>query len=131
MFTLAQIEGVQSKIKSAADFPYYVQDLKTLGVLVFETMVLDSSTIFHGADSFQVVSQPRYDALDVAANSNKEQFVHSLKIHQQGETDYLTFCRHCVECGIEKWVVDTNQLTCIYFDKAGNEILVEHIPSPV
>jgi uncharacterized protein YbcV (DUF1398 family) len=32
------------------------------------------------------------------------------------------------ETGIEKWEICMDKMTCIYFDKAGNEILVEAIP---
>ena len=64
----------------------------------------------------------------VAHSSDKTKFKHYLKIHQQGETDYLTFCKHCAETGIEKWIVCLDKMTCTYYDKAGNEILVEEIP---
>jgi len=54
---------------------------------------------------------------------NKELFINQLKRHQRGETDYIKFCEDCAQTGIEKWIVDLNQFTCIYYDKAGNEIL--------
>jgi uncharacterized protein YbcV (DUF1398 family) len=66
--------------------------------------------------------------LNIADASNKTAFEHYLKIHQQGETDYFTFCSHCAETGIEKWFVSIDQMTCTYYDKAGNQILVEQIP---
>ena len=53
-----------------------------------------------------------------------------LKEHQQGKTDYFTFCKSCAETGIEKWVVSLIDMTCIYYDKIGNKILVEQIPQP-
>jgi uncharacterized protein YbcV (DUF1398 family) len=67
--------------------------------------------------------------MDIAKNSDKDQFVEYLKIHQKGETDYFTFCKHCAETGIEKWIVRLDDMTCIYYDKAGNEILVEIVPT--
>jgi uncharacterized protein YbcV (DUF1398 family) len=33
-----------------------------------------------------------------------------------------------VETGVEKWFVGLDKMTCIYYDKIGNEILVEQIP---
>ena len=51
-----------------------------------------------------------------------------LKEHQQGKTDYLTFIGLCAKLGIEKWEVYMDKMTCTYYDKAGNEILVEQIP---
>lgn len=52
-----------------------------------------------------------------------------LKLHQQGKTDYFTFCKDCAEAGIEKWKVDLNQMTCTYYDQSDHEILVEEIPN--
>ena len=57
-----------------------------------------------------------------------QKFVQQLKAHQRGETDYYTFCKDCAENGVEKWVVCLEKMTCIYYDTAGNEVLVEKIP---
>lgn len=57
-----------------------------------------------------------------------KKFKHYLKIHQQGQMDYATFCKHCAETGVEKWIVNLNIMTCTYYGKDGNELLVEHIP---
>ncbi len=56
-------------------------------------------------------------------------FKQYLKIHQQGQTDYLTFCKHSAETGVEKWTVDLLEMTCTYYDKAGNIMLMEEIPA--
>ncbi len=129
MFTLEQIESAHQQVKSGADFPKYIQELKKLGVLAFETWVYDSHTEYFGKDGFQVESSPKYENLTIAALSDKERFVEYLKNHQNGETDYLTFCKHCAATGIEKWTVNLEDMTCVYYDKSGNEILVEIIPA--
>ena len=66
--------------------------------------------------------------MDIARLTDKARFQHYLKIHQQGETDYLTFCKHCAETGVEKWFVCLDEMTCTCYDKGGSEILVEQIP---
>lgn len=129
MFTVAQIKEAHSKVKSGADFPKYIQEIKSLGVAAFETWVNDSHTDYSGNNNFRTSSKPMYDKLIVNTESNRTQFLHSLKIHQQGETDYLTFCQHCADAGIEKWIVDLAKMTCTYFDLKGNEVLVEEIPN--
>lgn len=128
MFTVAQIEGAHSKVKSGADFPIYIQEIKGLGVKNFTTWVKDSHTEYFGENDFQTKSQPKYDDLEINETVNADQFKKQLKIHQQGGTDYMQFCKDCAENGVEKWIVDLDQFTCIYFDKAGNEILTEEIP---
>lgn len=128
MFAVEQIESAHSKVKSGADFPNYIKEIKELGVKSFETWVKDSHTKYFGENSFSTTSEPQYEDLVIADDSDKEKFVQQLKSHQKGETDYMTFCEHCAETGIEKWIVDLDNFTCIYYDKAGNEILTEEIP---
>jgi uncharacterized protein YbcV (DUF1398 family) len=64
----------------------------------------------------------------IAHSADKTTFKHHLKIHQQGEKDYLTFYKQCAETGIGHWFVCLDKMTCTYYDNAGNEILVEQIP---
>lgn len=116
-------------MKSGADFPRYIQEIKEMGVLSFETWVKDSHTEYYGANKYHTSSAAQYEKLEISTNTNKELFVKQLKAHQQGQTDYYTFCKDCAETGIEKWIVDLEQMTCIYYDKAGKEILMEQIPS--
>jgi uncharacterized protein YbcV (DUF1398 family) len=129
MFTEKQIKDAHAKVQSGADFPNYIQEIKKLGVISFETWVKDSHTEYFGKDDFSTTSDSQYSALHIAETSNKKEFVDRLKIHQKGEADYVTFCKDCAENGIEKWVVDLHAMTCIYYDKTDNEILVEQIPS--
>lgn len=131
MFTVEQIEQAHQKVKSGADFPKYIQEIKQLGVAGFETWVKDSHTEYFGANSYQTQSNPQYDELTIAEKSDKTKFVDYLKKHQRGETNYYAFCTHCAETGIEKWIVDLEKLTCTYYDKVGNEILVEQIPGEI
>ena len=128
MFTVDQIEQAHSKVKSGADFPKYIQEIKALGVVAFETWVNDSHTEYFGENNFRTASKPKYAELIISENSDGENFKGRLKEHQQGKTDYFTFCKDCAESGIEKWIVNLHHMTCIYYDKIGTEILVEQIP---
>jgi len=128
MFTLEQIDLAHEKVKSGADFPTYIQEIKQMGVTAYETWVNDSHTEYLGRNDYQTKSLPNYEKLTIADSSNSEKFRQYLKIHQHGETNYVTFCKQCAETGIEKWFVSLDEMTCTYYDKAGNEILVEKIP---
>ncbi len=130
MFTVEQIKTAHSKVKSGADFPIYIQEIKKLGVTAFETWVIDSHTEYFGRDEYHTKSERKYDNLVISNNSDKEKFIYYLKIHQEGKTDYFDFCKHCAETGIEKWFVSLDEMACTYYDRAGNEILVENIPLP-
>ena len=131
MFTTEQIKAAHSKVKSGADFPLYIQDLKSLGVTHYETFVSDGHTDYFGANDYKASSTAKYDVLTIAEPSNAKQFKEDLIAHQQGKTDYLTFCNDCAKSGILKWAVSMDKMTCTYYDKAGNEILVEQIPQRI
>ena len=127
MFTVEQIEAAHSKVKSGADFPAYIQDIKKLGVTFYETFVLDGHTDYYGANDFKTTSPAKYGAFTITETSNADHFKADLKKHQQGKTDYLRFIEMCARFGIEKWQVCMEKMTCTYYDKAGNVILVEEI----
>ena len=123
MFTLDQIKAVHSKVKSGDDFPQYIKDLIELGVTSYHTFVIDSHAEYFGKDGYHIQSDAKYSLLRVAEKSDSETFINRLKIHQQGQTDYMTFCNDSANNGVEKWIVNTERMTCTYYDKSGNTIL--------
>jgi uncharacterized protein YbcV (DUF1398 family) len=128
MFTLQQIKKAHLKVKTGADFPNYIKEIAALGVTNYETFVSDGHTDYFGADAYKITSASTYETLAVAQKSKIEQFQSDLKSHQQGETDYPTFCICAAMSGVEKWAVYMEKKTCTYYDKAGNELMVEQIP---
>ncbi len=128
MFTDEQIKEAHIKVKSGADFPTYIQDLKKLGVTYYETFVADGHTDYYGANDYKTTSPAKYEALAIAETSDEEQFKADLKAHQGGKTDYPTFCNDAAKSGVKKWAVCMDEMTCTYFDKSGSKILVEEIP---
>lgn len=129
MFTVEQIEAAHSKVKSGADFPAYIKEIKQLGVTYYETLVSYGHTNFFGVSNYKTSSPAKYDVSKIAETSQADQFKLDLIAHQQGKTDFLTFCNDCAKSGIEKWAVSMDKMTCTYYDKAGNEILVENVPT--
>ena len=128
MFTVEQIDKAHEKVKSGADFPNYIQEIKQMGVTAYETWVNDSHTEYFGKNVYQIKSRPKYENLTIADSSNSEKFIQYLKNHQHGETNYMTFCIQSAETGIEKWIVSLDEMTCTYYDKVGTKILEEQIP---
>jgi uncharacterized protein YbcV (DUF1398 family) len=128
MFTIEQIKAAHSKVKSGADFPTYIRELKQLGVTTYEVFVTDGSTNYSGKNSYKTAAPAKYEKLPIVPKTDAVQFMADLKVHQQGKTNYMTFCADCAKSGIEKWVVNLDKMTCTYYDQAGKEILKEEIP---
>lgn len=127
-FTVEQLKAAHSKVKSGADFPAYIKEIKAMGVTHYETYVNDGHINYYGAYNYTAKVPAKYETLTIAENANMEVFKAELLAHQQGKTDFLTFIKMCAETGIEKWEICMDKMTCTYFDKTGNEILVEKIP---
>ncbi|WP_343689938.1 DUF1398 family protein [Chitinophaga sp.] len=105
MFTLQEIKNAHAKVKSGADFPQFIRDLKGLGVVGFETYVSDGHTGYYSEHGETVISEEKYGFLEVKKVSSLEEFKEGLREHQEGKSDYMGFCRMCAETGVEKWVV--------------------------
>lgn len=127
-FTIDQIKEAHGKVKSGVDFPAYIKDIRGLGVTRYETYVADGHTDYHGNNNNTLEAPPKYDLLLVADVIDRERFKNELKAHQQGKTDFPTFIKMCATVGIEKWQIRVDKMTCTYYDKKENEILVEKIP---
>ena len=128
-FTIEEIISEHKKVKSGADFPGYIQAIKNKGVSHYITYVKNGSTEYFDSENQSANTGSKYEDLSVSENLNEENFKTRLKLHQQGGTDYPTFCNDCAENGVEGWKMDLNEMTCTYFDKAGNDILEEKVPS--
>jgi uncharacterized protein YbcV (DUF1398 family) len=127
-FTAEQIKTAHSKVKSGADFPAYIQEIKGLGVTHYETYVADGHIDYHGGNDHTAKVPAKYALLTIADSPDYEKFKSELMAHQQGRSDFLTFIKMCATFGIEKWAICMDKMTCTYYDKRGNEILVEEIP---
>ncbi|WP_028980195.1 DUF1398 domain-containing protein [Sporocytophaga myxococcoides] len=128
MFTVEEIKAAHSKVKSGADFPSFIREIKNLGVTFYETYVRDGHTDYFGSKDYKTSSGARYEALIIKEDCEAEEFKAALKAHQNGKTDYPTFISMSAKLGIEKWAVCMDKMTCTYFDKKGKEVLIEEIP---
>lgn len=129
MLSLERIQEAHTHVKSGKDFPAYIQSLKDMGVTAYEKFVSDGRVHFYGVDNISVVQPAEYPLLDINASIDIAGFKEGLIAHQKGDTDYPTFIKLCAEKGIEKWIVSLNDMTCVYIDVSGLEILKEYIPS--
>ncbi len=130
MFTIEQIHQAHGKVKSGANFPNYIKNIKMLGVTYYETFVYDGHTNYYDISGTMISSAPKYTTVKVAdvSDCDIKTFTHELKQHQQGKTNFMEFIEMCSKTGIYKWVVDITKMTCTYYNKEEIEILVEQIP---
>ena len=97
-------------------------------MIYYEVSLRDGQVEYYGVDNFSIATFTGCGPLDISSILDVEQFRSDLKNHQNGNTDYLTFCDDSAKSGIEKWIVTMDSMICTYYDIHHNEILVEKIP---
>ncbi len=127
-FTLEQIKAAHAKVKSGADFPSYIKEIKALGVIAYEHFVTNGRIDYFGNNGYAISSDPKWEKKEIAETGNTEQLTTALKTHQAGKSSYLIFCHESAAAGVEKWVVALNAMTCTYYDLQGTELVIETIP---
>ena len=127
MFTLEQINEIHDRLGRAESLAQYVQALNAIGIETYDSYLLDGHSEYFGKNGYRVVSPPVHEMLTIADTSDREQFLKHLNLHNQGKTSYLEMSKGLADSGIEKWTVDTKNMTMAFYDKSGNEMLVETI----
>lgn len=128
MFTLDQLHEARSRVKSGADFPALVQTFIRLGVRRYTTWLTDGHSDYDGED--RSLSSPSAHApLPISSRLDRSHFLACVKRHQQGGTDYATICNEARACGVQRWVVDMEAMTCTYFTPTDEVVLEERIPA--
>lgn len=127
-FTLQQIKDTHAKVKSGADFPQYAADLKDLGMTGYTIDIRVGKTTYTDIDGAILSTESVYDTVPLDEKVDQERFMERLKLHQEGGTDYPTFCNDCMENGVAGWTLDFGEMTCYYFDGKGDGVVVEIIP---
>ena len=98
MFSIEEIKAAESKIKTGADFPQFIKEIKALGVVKNDVYVANGLSVYFNSDDYSVQASPdEYPELVINSESSAEKLEHALKIHQRGETDYFTFCKQAAD----------------------------------
>lgn len=128
MFTVEQIKAAHGKVKSGADFPNYVQEIKALGLIRYEYIVADGCTVYYGNNNYTTEAPPIYPEKRINPISSASTIEQVIRQHQQGKSDFLTFCQLSADAGVHHWEVNTQTMLCTYFDIDNKPMLAEPIP---
>ena len=125
MFTIKQINDLHDRLGNMESLPDYLRALNAIGVALFESYVCDGHSQFFSSDGRSLVSDAAHELLTIADVADPVGVIEHLAQHERGETDYLTMSVGLAASGVEKWTMDTNDLTVTYLDKQGNTLLLE------
>ena len=127
MFTLGQINNIHHRLGKQQTLHGYLRALNAIGIVKADSYLTDGHSEYFGVDGQKLIGPAAHQEFSIAGKSNREDFLKHLSLHEQGKTSYLEMSRGLAGSGIEKWSFDTSKMTIAYYDKAGNELLVESI----
>jgi uncharacterized protein YbcV (DUF1398 family) len=127
VFTIEQINEIHERLGKQTTLPKYLLALNAIGIDKYNSFVTDGHSEYFGKDDYKVISQAAHKKINICNESDKQAFLDHLRLHEHGKTSYIEMSQGLADSGIERWVFDTNNMTLIYYDVEGLEMLVEKI----
>ncbi|HCY8359358.1 TPA: DUF1398 family protein [Staphylococcus aureus] len=126
-FTLSEIQQAHQQF-TGVDFPKLFKAFKDMVMTYNIVNIQDGTATYVHQSEDDIVTLSVKSNHPVAPSSNQSIVQDVLTRHQQGQTDFETFCNEMAEAGIYKWHIDIQAGTCTYIDLKEQAIISELIP---
>ncbi|HDC6346551.1 TPA: DUF1398 family protein [Staphylococcus aureus] len=126
-FTLSAIQQAHQQF-TGVDFPKLFKAFKDMGMTYNIVNIQDGTATYVHQSEDDIVTSSVKSNHPVAQKSNKTIVQDVSTRHQQGQTDFETFCDEMAEAGIYKWHIDIQAGTCTYIDLQDQAVISELIP---
>lgn len=127
-FTEQDIRAIYAQVRTGADFPRLIQDLKRLGIVSYDHLLETGANVFHGKAGQSLSLSNMGPSVPVSDQPNAGLLKKYISEHQRGLSNYPQICAQAGQVGVQKWTSDLQAMTCTYFDKSGGTMIVEPIP---
>lgn len=126
-FSLSAIEQAHQQY-TGVDFPKLFTAFKDMG-MTYNTVNIQQgiATYIHPTEQ-DIITESVKTRFEIKDSADIATVQDVLTRHQQGQTDFPTFCDEMAQAGIYKWLIDINQGTCTYLDLQDHPIISEQIP---
>lgn len=126
-FKLSAIQQAHQQF-TGVDFPKLFMAFKDMGMTYNIVNIQDGTATYVHQSEDDIVTSSVKSNHPVAPSSNQSIVQDVLTRHQQGQTDFETFCDEMAQAGIYKWHIDIQAGTCTYIDLQEQAIISELIP---
>ena len=126
-FKLSAIQQAHQQF-TGVDFPKLFKAFKDMGMTYNIVNIQDGTATYVHQSEDNIVTSSVKSNHPVAPSSNQSIVQDVLTRHQQGQTDFETFCDEMAQAGIYKWHIDIQAGTCTYIDLQEQAIISELIP---
>ncbi|HEI1464403.1 TPA: DUF1398 family protein [Staphylococcus aureus] len=126
-FKLSAIQQAHQQF-TGVDFPKLFKAFKDMGMTYNIVNIQDGTATYVHQSEDDIVTSSVKSNHPVAPSSNQSIVQDVLTRHQQGQTDFETFCDEMAQAAIYKWHIDIQAGTCTYIDLQEQAIISELIP---
>ncbi|MCG6473449.1 hypothetical protein ATC81_01275 [Staphylococcus aureus] len=126
-FKLSAIQQAHQQF-TGVDFPKLFKAFKDMGMTYNIVNIQDGTATYVHQSEDDIVTSSVKSNHPVAPSSKQSIVQDVLTRHQQGQTDFETFCDEMAQAGIYKWHIDIQAGTCTYIDLQEQAIISELIP---
>ncbi|MBC1242681.1 DUF1398 family protein [Listeria welshimeri] len=115
--------------ENAGDFPKVIQGFKELGVTKYQFLVQRGVYVFWDEEENMVEATLNGVPMPVSTEISAEKLRVAIKEAQAGRIDFEQFITLAGLAGIGLWEADLAAMKVTYIDNAGNDLVIEPIPS--
>ncbi|WP_270893762.1 DUF1398 domain-containing protein [Listeria welshimeri] len=115
--------------ENAGDFPKVIQGFKELGVTKYQFLVQKGVYVFWDEEGNMVEATLNGVPMPVSTEISAEKLRVAIKEAQAGRIDFEQFITLAGLAGIGLWEADLAAMKVTYIDNAGNDLVIEPIPS--
>ncbi|MBC1494602.1 DUF1398 family protein [Listeria welshimeri] len=115
--------------ENAGDFPKVIQGFKELGVTKYQFLVQRGVYVFWDEEENLVEATLNGVPMPVSTEISAEKLRVAIKEAQAGRIDFEQFITLAGLAGIGLWEADLAAMKVTYIDNAGNDLVIEPIPS--
>ncbi|MBC2199998.1 DUF1398 family protein [Listeria welshimeri] len=115
--------------ENAGDFPKVIQGFKELGVTKYQFLVQRGVYVFWDEEENIVEATLNGVPMPVSTEISAEKLRVAIKEAQAGRIDFEQFITLAGLAGIGLWEADLAAMKVTYIDNAGNDLVIEPIPS--
>ncbi|MBC1926223.1 DUF1398 domain-containing protein [Listeria innocua] len=115
--------------ENAGDFPKVIQGFKELGVTKYQFLVQRGVYVIWDEEENMVEATLNGVPMPVSTEISAEKLRVAIKEAQAGRIDFEQFITLAGLAGIGLWEADLAAMKVTYIDNAGNDLVIEPIPS--
>ncbi|MBC1972529.1 DUF1398 family protein [Listeria welshimeri] len=115
--------------ENAGDFPKVIQGFKELGVTKYQFLVQKGVYVFWDEEENMVEATLNGVPMPVSTEISAKKLRVAIKEAQAGRIDFEQFITLAGLAGIGLWEADLAAMKVTYIDNAGNDLVIEPIPS--